>query len=107
MKILGRLYGYLRHYKTAALVAFGSMIVFALTQTVLAALVRPLIDDVLSPPHIQRTVSANERTASLERALARYAPPLLRAKQRFDHWWSGNPAKRWRRVLTLLLFVFV
>src|SRR5437764_8607550 len=107
MKILRRLYGYLRHYKTWAIVAFGSMIVFALTQTVLAALVRPIIDDVLSPPRVQRTVAANERTAGLERALARYAPPVLRVKQTFDRWWSGNPAKKWRRVLTLLLFVFV
>src|SRR5437870_3864922 len=107
MKILRRLYGYLRHYKTWAIIAFGSMIVFALTQTVLAALVRPIIDDVLSPPRIQRTVSANDRSASLERALARYAPPVLRAKQRFDHWWGANPAKKWRRVLTLLLIVFV
>src|SRR5205085_932944 len=107
MKILRRLYGYLRHYKMWAIVAFGSMIVFALTQTVLAALVRPIIDDVLSPPRVQRTVAANERTAGLERALARYAPPVLRVKQTFDRWWSGNPAKKWRRVLTLLLFVFV
>src|SRR5437763_9424368 len=107
MKILRRLYGYLSHYKTWAIVAFGSMIVFALTQTVLAALVRPIIDDVLSPPHIRRTVSANDRSVSLERALARYAPPVLRAKQRFDHWWGANPDKKWRRVLTLLLIVFV
>src|SRR5436853_4480975 len=107
MKVLRRLYGYLRHYKTWAIVAFGSMIVFALTQTMLAALVRPIIDDVQSPRHIQWVVSANDRTASLERALARYAPPVLHAKQKFDRWWSGNPEKRWRRVLTLLLFVFV
>ncbi len=107
MKILRRLYGYLRHYKTWAMIAFGSMIVFALTQTVLAALVRPIIDDVLSPPHVQRTVGTGDRTTIVERALKRYAPPLLRAKQRFDHWWSGNPAKKWRRVLTLLLIVFV
>ena len=75
MKILRRLYGYLRHYKTWAIIAFGSMIVFALTQTVLAALVRPLIDDVLSPPRVQRTVGANDRTTIVERALAQYAPP--------------------------------
>src|SRR5947207_15717623 len=93
MKILRRLYGYLRQYKTWAIIAFGSMIVFALTQTVLAALVRPIIDDVLSPPHVQRTVTVNERTATVERVLARYAPPLLRAKQGFDHWWGANPAK--------------
>jgi ATP-binding cassette, subfamily B, bacterial MsbA len=108
MKILRRLYGYLRRYKAWAIVAFGSMIVFALTQTVLAALVRPIIDDVLSPPHVARTVSqTNERGATVERVLAKYAPPVLHAKQTFDHWWSGNPAKKWRRVLTLLLAVFV
>src|SRR5436853_2360319 len=106
MKVLRRLYGYLRHYKTWAIVAFGSMIVFALTQTMLAALVRPIIDDVQSPRHVQRVVSVNDRTASLERALARYAPPVLHAKQKFDRWWSGNPEKTWRRVLTLLLIVF-
>ncbi|HEX2059447.1 MAG TPA: hypothetical protein VHK90_01775, partial [Thermoanaerobaculia bacterium] len=50
MKPLRRLYGYLRSYKAWALLAFGSMIIFALTQTVLVALVQPLIDDVLSPP---------------------------------------------------------
>src|SRR5262249_28489164 len=106
MKVLRRLYGYLRHYKTWALVAFGSMIVFALTQTVLAAMVRPIIDDVLSPPHVQRAVTT-DRGTTLANALQRYGPPLLRAKQTFNRWWSGNPAKTWRRVLTLLLFVFV
>src|SRR5207244_2883856 len=55
-----------------------------------------------------RSVSApNDRSVTVDRVLARYAPPLLRAKQRFGQWWSGNPAKKWRRVLTLLLFVFV
>jgi subfamily B ATP-binding cassette protein MsbA len=108
MKVLRRLYGYLRHYKAWAIVAFGSMIVLALTTTVLAALVRPLIDDVLSPPHVQRKVSApDQRVVAVESFVARYAPPLLRAEQRFEQWWSGNPAKKWRRVLTLLLAVFV
>jgi subfamily B ATP-binding cassette protein MsbA len=107
VKILRRLYGYLRHYKTWAIIAFGSMIVFALTQTVLAALVRPLIDDVLSPPRVQQRSAGAPAPPTLERVLARYAPPVLRAKQGFEHWWSGNPSKKWRRVLTLLLIVFV
>jgi subfamily B ATP-binding cassette protein MsbA len=107
VKILRRLYGYLRNYKAWAFVAFGSMIIFALTQTVLAALVQPIIDDVLSPPHVRTVAATNPRTATVERVLAHYSPPLLRAKQRFDHWWGGNPDKKWRRVLTLLLFVFV
>ena len=62
---------------------------------------------VLSPPHVQRTVGASERTVTVERVLQSYAPPLLRAKRTFDRWWSGNPAKKWRRVLTLLLIIFV
>ncbi|HEX2122497.1 MAG TPA: hypothetical protein VHL59_12720 [Thermoanaerobaculia bacterium] len=50
MKALRRLYTYLGKYKAWAFVAFGSMIVFALTQTVLAALVQPIFDEVLTPP---------------------------------------------------------
>jgi ATP-binding cassette, subfamily B, bacterial MsbA len=107
MSVLRRLYGHLRHYKAWAMLAFGSMIVFALTQTVLAALVRPIFDDVLTPPSAHRLVQRSERAVALERAVARYAPPAMRAKQSFDRWWSGNPDKKWRRVLTLLLFVFV
>ncbi len=39
MSILRRLYRYLRPYRIWAIAAVGSMIVFALTQVVLAALV--------------------------------------------------------------------
>jgi len=108
MSILRRLYGYLRRYKAWALVAFGSMIVFALTQTVLAALVWPLIDDVLSPPGVQHTVTAsNPRAAVLKGAVAQYAPAIDRVKQRFDRWWNTNPSEKWKRVLTILLIIFV
>jgi subfamily B ATP-binding cassette protein MsbA len=108
MSLLRRLYGYLRRYKAWALVAFGSMIVFALTQTVLAALVWPLIDDVLSPPGVQHTVAAsNPRAAALKGAVAQYAPAIDHAKQRFDRWWNTNPSEKWKRVLTILLFVFI
>jgi ATP-binding cassette, subfamily B, bacterial MsbA len=108
MSILRRLYGYLRRYKAWALVAFGSMIIFALTQTVLAALVWPLIDDVLSPPGVQHTVTAsNPRATALKEAVAQYAPAIDRVKQRFEGWWNANPAEKWRRVLTILLIVFI
>jgi subfamily B ATP-binding cassette protein MsbA len=108
MSLLRRLYGYLRRYKAWALVAFGSMIVFALTQTVLAALVWPLIDDVLSPPGVQHTVTAsNPRAATLKTAVANYAPAIDRVKQRFDRWWQTNPSEKWKRVLTILLIVFI
>src|SRR6185436_14118580 len=111
MKVLRRLYRYLDRYKAWAFLAFGSMIVFALTQTVLAALVKPLIDDVLTPPAVQRQIDhmdrPNSRFASAEQALEQNAPSLYRVKQRFDKWWSGDPAMKWKRVLTILLLVFV
>jgi subfamily B ATP-binding cassette protein MsbA len=101
MKVLRRLYRYLNRYKAWAFIAFGSMIVFALTQTVLAALVQPVVDDVLTPP------GAHHRVVRASGAPVSLPEPVLRAKKNFDHWWSGNPDKKWRRVLTVLLVVFV
>jgi subfamily B ATP-binding cassette protein MsbA len=108
MNILRRLYGYLKPYRLWAVAAFGSMIVFALTQTALAALVKPIFDDVLTPPGVVRKVDApNPRTVAIENGVRRYAPPLYRAKVRMERWWSGNPSRKAQRVLTILLFVFV
>ncbi len=108
MKVLRRLYGYLRSYKAWAVLAFGSMLVFALTQTVLAALVQPLVDDVLTPPGTHRQVErANARLSTIERAVAEYAPAISRAQQRFNRWWSADPSQKWKRVLTILLLVFI
>ena len=50
MNVLARLYRYLRRYRGWALTALASMVIFAATQTLLIALIRPLFDDVLSPP---------------------------------------------------------
>jgi subfamily B ATP-binding cassette protein MsbA len=108
MRVLRRLYRYLNRYKAWAFLAFGSMIIFALTQTVLAALVQPVVDDVLTPPGAHHaTVKQASRTQTIDNALQQNAPVLYRAKKSFDQWWSGNPAKKWRRVLTVLLLVFV
>jgi len=106
MKVLRRLYRYLNRYKAWAFVAFGSMIVFALTQTVLAALVQPIVDDVLTPPGIHQK-APSQRAASIDRALQKNLPPVYRAKKSFEKWWSGDPSKKWKRVLTILLLVFV
>jgi subfamily B ATP-binding cassette protein MsbA len=106
MKVLRRLYRYLNRYKAWAFVAFGSMIVFALTQTVLAALVQPIVDDVLTPPGIHQK-APSLRAASIDRALQTNLPPVYRAKKSFEKWWSGDPSKKWKRVLTILLLVFV
>ncbi|HKR64336.1 MAG TPA: ABC transporter ATP-binding protein [Thermoanaerobaculia bacterium] len=109
MKVLRRLYTYLRAYKAWAFAAFGSMIIFALTQTVLAALVQPIIDDVLTPPAVHRvsTTKADHRMSAVQRALAEHAPAIERARSRFEHWWSADPSQKWKRVLTVLLLVFI
>ncbi|HET8798194.1 MAG TPA: ABC transporter ATP-binding protein, partial [Thermoanaerobaculia bacterium] len=108
MKALRRLYRYLRSYKAWAFVAFGSMVVFALSQTVLAALVQPIVDDVLTPPGVVQKSEAPATTVSkAERILRQNLPAVARVKDRFDSWWSADPSLRWRRVLTILLAVFV
>ncbi len=103
MKALRRLYGYLRQYKAWAFIAFGSMIVFALTQTVLVALVQPLIDDVLSPP----TATEVARTPARAPAAVSNLPIIGPAKAKFDRWWDVDAKSKPGRVLTLILIVFV
>src|SRR5215212_10015986 len=107
MSVMRRLYGYLRHYKAWAFAAFGSMIIFALTQTVLVALVRPIFDDVLTPPGVTRKVAPNPRTVFVERQIEEKLPTLARAQRSFQNWWNANPALKWKRVLTILLAVFI
>jgi ATP-binding cassette, subfamily B, bacterial MsbA len=118
MKVLRRLYRYLRNYKTWAVVAFGSMIIFAATQTMLMALVRPLFDDVLTPagahatvhkldPAKQRMLDAileHDRPESQRSWLMRGVDRTL---ARLDAWWNGNPADKWRKVLGALFLVFM
>src|SRR5688500_17051357 len=98
MKVPRRPYRYLNPYKPWALAAFGSMIVFALTQTVLAALVQPLFDNVLTPPGMQRQVSSAEKPSATQRVLNEHVlrrdvpegergfpiDTIDRAKNRFD-----------------------
>jgi subfamily B ATP-binding cassette protein MsbA len=108
MSVLRRLYRYLRPYRAWAVIAIVSMIVVALTQVVFVALVQPLVDDVLTPPGaVKKVERTNTRMAQVEAQLKEHAPPVYRAKQRFDHWWSGDPSKKARRVLTVLMLVFV
>src|SRR5438128_9639404 len=121
MKILRRLYRYLTSYKTWAFLAFGSMVVFALTQTVVVALIRPLIDDVLAPPSVKAAKvheSREEKTknAIVDSLLNRDKPEGQRGwlinrfdatSKNFAKWWNRDPAEKWRRVLTALLMVFL
>ena len=103
MKALRRLYGYLRAYKAWAFVAFGSMIIFALTQTVLVALVQPLIDDVLSPKqNVERASARSPEKDAIEKL-----PLVGEAKARFDRWWNVDAKTKPGRVLTVILIVFI
>jgi subfamily B ATP-binding cassette protein MsbA len=121
MRVLRRLYRYLARYKTWALIAFGSMIVFALTQTVMVALIQPVVDDVLTPPGKQvvrtqspRVDSTNQRV--LNEVLHRDRPvgqrgalinTVDRATSAVSKWWNDKPEAKPRRVLFALLLVFV
>jgi subfamily B ATP-binding cassette protein MsbA len=108
MSVLRRLYRYLRPYRAWAFLAFGSMIIFALTQVVFAALVQPLVDDVLTRPGAIKKVNRPEsRIVDVAALVKQHAPAIARAKQRFDRWWSGDPSLKAKRVLTVLLFVFI
>jgi subfamily B ATP-binding cassette protein MsbA len=107
MSVLRRLYGYLKPYRAWALVAFGSMIVFALTQTVLAALVKPIVDDVLTRPGVHGTATAGTPRVDVDGFLEKNLPAVHRVKERFNRWWNGNPSEKPNRVLTVLLFVFI
>ena len=69
MNVLSRLYQYLRRYKTWALVAFGSMIVFAATQTMLMALIQPLFDEVLTPPTAKHPAVVSHDASARERVV--------------------------------------
>ncbi|MEO8033716.1 MAG: ABC transporter transmembrane domain-containing protein, partial [Acidobacteriota bacterium] len=122
MSVLRRLYRYLASYKGWAAVAFGSMIIFAVTTTLMMALVRPLFDEVLTPPGTRAPVHTNdsrEETAKnrvLNAVLNRDQPEghrgwLVNSFDRtagaFTRWWSASPKEHARRVLTALLIVFV
>ncbi|HEV7920404.1 MAG TPA: ABC transporter transmembrane domain-containing protein [Thermoanaerobaculia bacterium] len=119
MSILRRLYRYLRNYKGWAILAFGSMLVFAATQTVLMALIRPLFDVVLTaqPAVVARpNADAGMKTRLFDSVLNRDRPEgqrgwLInsadRAVKRVDRWWNGKPADKARKVLGALLLVFI
>lgn len=122
MSVLRRLYRYLAHYKGWGVLAFGSMLIFAITQTAMVGLIRPIIDDVLSPPRVKavdRHPSREEATkqAVLDAVLRRDRPEGQRGflintfdagANRFDRWWNADQQTKWRKVLllTLILFIF-
>jgi ABC-type multidrug transport system, ATPase and permease components len=122
MSVLRRLYRYLARYRGWAALAFGSMLIFALTQTVMIALAQPIFDVVLAPPtqkavqptHVSRESAAKEKVLNivLKRDLPEGKRGAIintydRGAHRFDVWWNARPQDKARKVLMALLMVFV
>jgi len=121
MKVLRRLYHYLRHYKAWATLAFGSMIIFAVTQTAMIGLVQPLFDS-LAPqsttareahPTREEAVKAGILNTVLNRDLPEgkrgwIIDHIDQTNHRFRTWWDAAKSKtQFRRLLLALLVVFV
>lgn len=121
MKLLRRLYGYLRPYRGWAVLAFGSMMIVAASQGILATLVRPLFDEVLTAqsgraPEVVKPDPNDRKTRILDYILKRDRPVgqrgnvinwLDRTIDPILKWWDENRADRWRYILMALLIVFV
>jgi len=121
MSVLRRLYRYLAHYKAWAILAFGSMIVFAVTQTLMIALCQPIFDEVLTRPNkapIRRTHLSREQTTKQrveDAILKRDLPEGQRgavinlfdgATRQFQRWWDVRAEEKAKRILIALLIVF-
>jgi len=117
MSTLRRLYAHLRRYRAWAFIALASMVLFAITQTTLMAMVQPLFDDVLSPPAMQKVKApdTSARARFTDVILKRNVPQGQRGvlintydslQDRWHHWWNGNRAEKWKKILILFLFVF-
>lgn len=123
MKVLRRLYRYLRHYKAWATLAFGSMIVFAFTQTAMIALLQPVVDVGLTPPgvkQVERDHPSREQATKqwfIDHLLKRDLPEGHRgavfdaADRQIDRvraWWNGADQKeKWHRILAALLIIVI
>ncbi|MDQ6801375.1 MAG: ABC transporter ATP-binding protein/permease [Acidobacteriota bacterium] len=117
MSALRRLYRYLTPYRGWAVIAFGSMLIFAITQTVMIALSQPLFDEVLTRPTTQVTSKdSGAKRWVLDNVMERDRPEgqrgfLInsydRVAKRFESWWNAKPNDKWRKVLIILLIVFV
>jgi len=132
MKVLRRLYRYLIRYKWWAVLAFGSMIIFAVTSTGMIGLVQPLFDIGITPPAATPSGSAKQPAAAqpsrisredqlkgrvINAVLKRDLPEGQRGwvidhADQFEHqfhaWWdNASPKVQFRRILAALLLVIV
>src|SRR5438270_6527361 len=123
MKVLRRLYRYLRNYKAWALLAFGSMIAFAFTQTAMIGLLQPIVDIGLTPPTVKQAAPEHpSREQKTKNEIAKFILRLDRpegqrgaiinavddASRRFHKWWDDATRKeQFHRLLWALFIVFV
>jgi len=123
MKILRRIYRYLRHYKAWAVLAFGSMLAFAVTQTALIGLLQPIVDIGLTPPGATQVVRDHpSREQAVKSTILNFVLHLDKpegergwlgntvgvANDRFHAWWDGASRKeQFHRILWVLLAAFV
>src|ERR1700682_515539 len=123
MKVLRRLYKSLARYKLWAVVAFGSMILYAETQAGMVPPPQPLFDvwltapDMHEPPptHVSREQAGRARALNI--ILERDRPEGRRgwvartaggAIQQVTNWWTAKPrADKVRMVLWSLFILFV
>ncbi|HEX7190749.1 MAG TPA: ABC transporter transmembrane domain-containing protein, partial [Thermoanaerobaculia bacterium] len=118
-----RLYRYLRNYKGWAVLAFGSMIAFAVTQTAMIGLLQPIVDIGLTPPAAKQVVREHpSREQAIKNTIATFMlrrdqpvgqrGPIVNAiddmNRRFHTWWDGASRKeQFHRILWVLFIVFV
>src|SRR5512141_1828987 len=116
MSALRRLYGYLRPYRSWAMLAFASMVIVALTQGALVALSQPLCDEVLTRKGAQAQVVPTKKSRAIDYILNRDKQEGRRGTvvnaiddvtRPARSWWVGHEKDRWRYIPFLLLFVFV
>ena len=98
------------------------MVLFAVTQTTMIALVQPIFDIVLTPPakqpvepsHVSREAAVKQRI--LDTVLKRDLPEgkrgvvvnaYDRAARRFQIWWRVDHEQQARRILIALIIVFL
>jgi subfamily B ATP-binding cassette protein MsbA len=120
MKVLRRLYRSLARYKMWAVVAFGSMLIFAGTQTAMVALSQPLFDVVLTAPelhepaptHVSREQAGRDRALNLilerdrpENQRGWLARTAGRNIQRVTDWWAAKPRPDKVRMVLWSLFI--
>ena len=118
MKILRRLYRYIRPYRGWAALAIVSMITVSVSYGALVALSRPLFDEVLTRQGVTREEkpSADSRSQGIDFVLNRDKPegqrgPLVNALDSVTRpariWWETHEEDRWQFIPWILLGVFI